>query len=386
MERVATGWLALDAGGGALGVGIVLAARTLPSLLFGLAAGALADRLERRRILMGVSLAGVLLAISLGLLVGTGSVALWQVAAIAFLSGSIQVSDQPARQALVFDTVGRASAPNAIALNAVATRLFGAVGAFAGGLIIPAFGIANCYFVVAAAYLLALAILAGLRVRASEHAVAAPPPFGRALAEAGRLMVERPAVRTLVLAATTCEIFAFSYMTAVPTFARDVLQAGAEGLGTLTAASSIGATLVVVVLSGLPAGVRREPLLTGVYLLYGASILAFAVAPSLLVAAVVMLVIGSCASAFDVLQQTMIQLAVPEDQRGRAVGIWVFSIGSAPLGHLEVGALAGALGAPPALLINGVCVVAGALILLTRSPAFRFGRTGLAAPATSDPR
>jgi hypothetical protein len=108
-----------------------------------------------------------------------------------------------------------------------------------------------------------------------------------------------------------------------------------------------------------------------VYVVYGLAILAFSAASTLLVATAIMLVIGACASAFDALEQMMIQLVVPEDQRGRAVGIWVFSIGTAPVGHLEVGTLAALVGAPTALLANGAFVVAGALVLVLRTPIYR---------------
>jgi MFS family permease len=374
MGNVATGWLALETGGGPLAVGIVFAARAMPSLLFGLAAGALADRFERRRLLLVVALLGSFLAVTLGRLVGGGSIALWQVASIAFLNGCIQVTDPPARQALVFDIVGRAAAPNAIALNAVASRLMGAVGAFAGGLAIPTLGIANCYFLVAAAFLLGGALSATIPIETVDHSVRSRPTFARSLADAGRLVFERPFVRTLVFAAMACEVFAFSYQTAVPGFARDVLRAGAEGLGTLTAASSVGATVAVIVLAGLPRTTRREPLLAAVYVAYGLAILALAMTSSLFVATLIMVVIGACASSFDALEQMMIQLAVPDDQRGRAVGIWVFSIGTAPIGHLEVGALASLVGAPAALMVNGVGVLAGALLLVARAPAYRPGK------------
>jgi sugar phosphate permease len=95
---------------------------------------------------------------------------------------------------------------------------------------------------------------------------------------------------------------------------------------------------------------------------------------SLAIAALVMLVVGACAAAFDLLQQTLLQLAVPEDQRGRAVGVWVLSVGSGPIGHLEMGSVVASLGAPAALLVNGAVVVAAALILLARVPLFRPGK------------
>jgi MFS family permease len=374
MGNIATGWLALETGGGPLAVGIVLAARALPSLLFGLAAGTLADHVERRRLLLVVGLLGALFAVTLGRLVGSGSIALWQVATVAFLNGCIQVADPPARQALVFDTVGRGTAANAIALNALATRLMGAVGAFVGGLAIPTLGIANCYFLVAAGYLLGGALAGTIPIATTKQSAVSRPSFARSLAGAGRLILERPLVRTLVFAAMACEVFGFSYQTAVPGFARDVLRAGAEGLGTMTAAASLGATVAAIALTGLPGNTRREPLLAGVYVVYGLAILGLGMAASLLVATAVMVVIGACAASFDALEQMMIQLAVPDDQRGRAVGIWVFSIGTAPVGHLEVGTLASLVGAPGALLVNGLGVIVGALLLIARAPSYRPGK------------
>jgi MFS family permease len=387
MERVATGWLALEAGGGPLGVGVVFAARTLPFLLLGLPAGALADRTERRRILMGVALGGALLSLVLAALVRAGAVGLWQVAAISFLMGCVQVCDVPARQALVVDTVGRARAANAIALNSVAGRLFGAVGALAGGLAIPLLGVANSYVVVAAAYLVGLTLLAFVRVAPRVHAVATRPPFRTLIAESAQLIVQQPTVRTLVIAAMACEVFAFSFMTIVPSYARDVLLAGPEGLGALNAATSVGATVAVLILAALPSQVRREPILAMVYVVYGLALLTLGVAGSLAIATAVVLVIGACAASFDALQQTMIQLAVPEEQRGRAAGIWVFSIGTAPAGHLEAGALSALLGAQPTLLINGAFVIAGGLILALRAPEYRPRRaTPIAVPIPADER
>jgi MFS family permease len=99
--------------------------------------------------------------------------------------------------------------------------------------------------------------------------------------------------------------------------------------------------------------------------------LALAPSGSIGVASALLLVTGACAASFDVLQQTLLQLAVPEEQRGRAVGLWVLSIGSAPLGSLQMGALVAVLGAPAALAINGGLVLAAASLLLVAAPAYR---------------
>lgn len=372
MLATATAWLAVDEGSGGLGVGIVLAARMLPSLLFGLAAGTLADRYERTRQLLAVSLAALPLMLALYRLADSGNVSLLPLSLLSFATGCLSVFDVPARQALVMDVVPRTMAPNAMGLNALASRLCTALGAFAAGLLIPVVGVAPCYLVVAGAYVVSAAFILAIRVPATPRFTSVRPPFRHAMREAARLIVDVPAVRTLFAAGVACEIFGFSYMTALPFVARDVLDAGAEGLGTLSAAAAIGGAVIVVLLTILPSRVRREPLMGAVFVVYGASLVALAATNSLAAAAMVMVVTGACAAAFDLLQQTLLQLAVPEHQRGRAVGVWVLGIGSAPIGHLQMGALVALAGAPTALIVNGVVVVIAAAILLARVPRYRW--------------
>jgi MFS family permease len=383
VERTATAWLALEAGGavGALAVGLAFAARMLPSLLFGLAAGTLADRTDRRRQLVLVAAAGIPLMLAVSGLAWWGRLQVWQVVAFAFAAGCLQVFDTPARQALILDSVPRDVAANAVALNAVGARLSAAFGALASGLLIASFGAASCYPAVAALFGLAALAAAGLRPPRRHEVRGAPPPFGQALRAAARLLVDLPAVRALSVAGIVCEIFAFSYATALPVLARDVLAAGAEGLGTLNAAASVGGTLAVVALTVLPRSVRREPLLSAVFLLYGVAILALAASGGMGVALAALVLIGACGAAFDALQQTLLQLAVHDEQRGRAVGIWVLGLGSAPVGHLEIGALAAALGAPSALAINGVLVVASAAVMAARASAYRWAPAGANPPS-----
>ncbi len=372
MERTATAWLALQAGGGAFAVGLAFAARSLPSLLFGLAVGTVADRADRRRHLIVVGgAASALMAVAGGLL-GAGTVRAWHVVALAFAAGCIQVSDTPARQALVVDTVARASAPNAMALNSLAARGFGALGALGAGVLIVRIGVAHCYWVIAGAYALSAASVAALRGSRGARVAVVHPPFRDALRDAARLITGIPAVRVLTISGIACEIFAFSNGSALPIFSRDVLAVGPEGLGALNAAASVGGAVALVLLSALAGRVRREPLLGAIFVAYGGALAALALMRDLRAAVIVLLAIGFCAASFDVLQQTLIQLAVPEDQRGRAVGIWVVSVGSAPVGNLEMGALIALLGAPTALVLNGGMAVASAALLLVRSPQYRW--------------
>lgn len=372
MERTATAWMALQIGGGPVTVGLIFAARMLPSLLFGLAAGTVADRADRPRQLLAVAGAGLLLMAGFGWLAAAAQVRAWQVVLFAFAAGCVQVFDTPARQALVLDTVPRDAALRALALTALAARCAGALGALGAGLLIPRIGAGGSFLVAAAAYVLTAGLVATLRVAQEHRSAAGRPPFREALREAARLLRNIPAMRTLVLAGVVCEVFAFSHLTALPLFAEEVLGAGPAGLGTLNAAVAVGGAVAVALLALLPETGRREPLLSAIFLIYGLAIAGLALTRSLPAAAAVLLVVGCCAAAFDVLQQTLIQMAVPDEQRGRAVGIWVLSIGSAPLGHLEMGLLIALLGAPGALAINGAVTVAAALALLARAPSYRW--------------
>jgi MFS family permease len=370
MGRTATAWLALEVGGGAV-VGLVLAASMLPPLAFGLAAGTLADRVDRRKQLVAVALAGVPLMAVFSWIARPGSGLVWLLLLVSFAVGCLPVFDAPARQTLAMDSVPPEAGPNAIALNSVATRLFTAFGAFTAGTLISLAGLATCYLVVAVAYLVVAGLVGKVPTPRAREGSRTHPPFAQALRTAARLVLDVPAVRTLVLAATSCEVFAFSFLTAVPVVARDVLSAGPEGLGVLNAAAGAGGTLAVMLLSVVPGRLVREPMLSWVFVVYGASLLALASARDPALACLVLAVTGGCAAAFDALQQSLIQLAVPEHQRGRAVGVWLLGIGSAPVGHLEMGALVAALGAPGGLLINGLLVLASAGLLVARAPTYR---------------
>lgn len=372
IERTLTAWLALQLGADAFAIGLSFAARMLPSLLFGLAAGTLADRRDRRQQLAGVAALAALLMSSFAWLVASMAAQVWHVILFSFIAGCIMVFDTPARQALVLDTAPQAMAQRALALNALAGRFASALGALLAGLLIARFGIMSSYIIVALLYGSMIFLVLSIHVAQEHHRSADRPAFRQALVESIRMVLEMPVVRTLIMVGLICEVFAFSHLSAIPLFAQQVLAAGPTGLGTLNAALGIGGALGVLLLSLVPERIPRKPLLGATYVLYGLAILGFARSQDIVLATLFLLITGFCAAAFDVLQQTLIQLAVPAHQRGRAVGLWVLSIGSAPLGHLEMGALAAALGVPMALLINGALTVLAAILLLIRAPEYRW--------------
>lgn len=377
MERTTTAWLVLQLGGGALAVGLVFAARSSSGLVFGLAAGTLADRVDRRRLLLAVAVAGCAIMAVAGWLVAAGTIRVWTVVIIGFAAGCLQTVDSPARQALVVDVTSREAAPNAMTLNALASRGFGAVGAIGAGLLIPLVGVSHAYYAIAAVSALSAVPILALRLARRARLVVGHAPFRAAFGDAARLILGEPRVRVLAISGIACEVFAFSHSSALPVFVRDVLRAGPTALGTLNGALSIGGTVSLLLLLALADRVPRESLLGAIFLIYGASLIVLSTTRTVALAAAVLLLTGICAAAFDLLQQTLLQLAVPDEQRGRAAGIWVFSVGSAPAGYLETGALVGALGAPAALVVNGGLTLLSATLLLVHAPRYRWRlRTG----------
>ncbi|TAK26372.1 MAG: MFS transporter [Chloroflexota bacterium] len=373
MERVITGWLALGLGGDAFAVGVVLAARLVPFVVFGLVAGSVADRFSRRWILITVAIAAALVNLSLAAFLARDQVTLVLLIVIGFVTGVIQVFDLTSRGAFAVDLVGREHAAPAIALNAVGLRFFGAVGAFAGGIVIPTLGSAWGYVVVAGLFLLSAALVVVVRPTArTARADVLTEPLAGMVAGTARLIWRNPAVRMVVIASVASELFGYSHQAALPSLARDALAIGPEGLGALTAAASIGATISVVVLSVIPATTARPPLLTLTLAIWGVTLAGLGLTSAPWLALAFMLGVGACASAIDVLQQTIAQMAVPDRERGRATGVWVFSIGLNVIGLLQVGAIVSILGPAVALVGNGLGAITAAIVIATLNPRYRW--------------
>jgi predicted MFS family arabinose efflux permease len=384
MERVISAWLALGLGGDAIAVGATLAVRVVPFVLFGLVAGTVADRVSRRVVLMAVAACASLLSLTLAALFAGGEAELWHLLVIGLLFGLVQVFDMTSRSPFVVDLVPRERATTAIAVNAVAQRFFGAVGAAMGGLVIPTVGVTGGYLVVAALYATGFVLLALSRPPPRPSARAgAPVSFRQALAGTARLIVDNPAVRMVAVASLACETFGYSHQAALPSLARDVLQVGPQGLGALTAASSFGATLAVIGVAMLPATVPRQPLLAGTLFVWGITLALLGSSPVFGLSLALMLLVGACASGCDVLNQTIAQMSVSESERGRAVGVWVFSIGMNMVGLMQVGTLVVLVGPPLTLIGNGVGAALGATAIALLAPAYRFARVR---PAAGAPR
>jgi len=370
MQRLTIGWLVLDETGSVFLTALSFAARSAPNVVFGLIGGALADRLDRRRLLIASAIIKIGISAGLGALVLTGHVQIWAVLTLVAISGITMTFELPATQALVVDVVGRQNAANGIALFSVATRSVGAVASMAGGVLIALLGPGPVFLIGTAAF------TAGGLVVGAVHAasVARPPTDGNVLSgalEGLRVMLGLPVVAALLALAVLAEIFGFSFQSVMPAVADRVLGVGPTGLGALTAMASIGGLVGSVAITALADFPRRGLLLLGVTVGYGMALLMLAASNTFPLSLAIVLGVGVMAAGVDSLQWALLQANVPDEMRGRAMGGWVFAIGFGWLGSLELGALSEALGVQVALAFNGAALAAVGVALFVFSRRLR---------------
>jgi hypothetical protein len=370
-ELVALGWLALELTDSPFLVGVALGMRALPLLLVGVPAGALADRVPRRRLLMLTGLGQALTAGTLAALTMLGLVSLAPLLLLTFGAGALRAVEHAARQGYTHDVVGPPALVNGFAILGVAMRTGWLAGSLGAGALIAHLGTGAAYLLVAAGFLAGAAAL----LPASVTARAAPADGGSlwdsvlgfvtAVGQDRRLLV-------LMLLTAGAEILGFSHQALLPSLARDVLHAGPEGLGTLNAARSIGGILGLLAATG---GSRARgggpPLLLAVLASFGASLVVLGLAPHLVGFAgvvAVLVAVNAIGALADLLAQSLLQLSVPAHLRGRAGGAWVVAIGLAPLGQLQIGALASLFSVSIAVATSGLALTAlAAIAALQRS-------------------
>ena len=370
MEQVSVGWLIFELTGSELMVGVGAAARMLPFFLLGLLSGAIADRWDRRMLVQIGSLGASAVALVMALLLLGGLENVWVVVALVAALGCTFAFVLTVRQTFTYDIVGPEYALNGLALGAMAMQGGGIAGSLVSGAVIEAAG-AGWQFVAAAVCYL-LSALATLTIRDPGRSVRpAAASVLQNLSGYVRLLRNYRLLLVLMLLTAATEILGFTHMTLLPVFAKEVLHVGPTGLGVMTAARQGGGLLGLWILAGL-GGVRKKGLMmfataTG----FGAGLMAFSLSGNIYSFIGVLLFVNACAMAVDTLYKTLMQDAVSDEERGRAMGSWVLSIGFAPVGHVGIGALASVVGAPRALLINGAALAAISVVSALALPRIR---------------
>jgi len=381
MQTVAQNWLVLSITGSGVALGVTVALQFLPMLLFGMWGGLVADRFDKRRVLLVTQVVPMLLALVMFVLVVTGAVALWMVYTLAFLLGLVFMVDMPTRQSFVVELVGPDELPNAVGLNSAMFNTGRVVGPALAGVLIATVGTASTFLVNALSYVAVLFALGAMRpveLYPQARADRAPGAIRAGL----RYVWSTPVLRSTLLLVAVIGTFGMNFTVVLPLLARYTFDGGAPLYGWLTSLMSLGSLFGALTAARRVGPTRR--LLIGSGAAFGALTLLSSLAPSPLLAGAVLVTVGVAIMLFLATANTTLQLACAPVMRGRVMALYgLVFLGSTPLGGPFLGWLSGRWGARWGLAFSGAAslvaaVVAAAPTLARRWQGARDGGTGVA--------
>jgi MFS family permease len=371
MQNVAQGWLVLQLTDSPLWLGLLGLSFAIPMIVFPLVGGAVADRVNRIRLVYLTQTGQMLVAIVLAILTWLNLVNVWWILIGSFLSATFLAFDNPTRQALIPDLVPRRDLLNALSLNSATYTGAALVGPALAGALLGPLGAGTLFFLNGISYG-AVIIALGLMREVKTHAGGQHVNLGEAMLSGLRYAWHSHLIRALLILAALAAIFGRSYQNLLPIFARDIWSAGEEGYGLLLSAAGAGA---LVGAFGL-ASIKHVPcpgavMITG-GLIFTTSLIAFALSPTIGLGIVLLFVAGISATVFTTIIATFIQVATPNELRGRVMALYAITlIGLPSLGALATGSLAellgGVYGAPRAILL---CAIVLGVVLVGMTPFF----------------
>jgi MFS family permease len=364
MQTVAQAWLVLKLSNSGTDLGLVTAMQFLPVLFLGPWGGVIADRLPKRPVLYATQAVSGVLALILGVLVATGAVELWMVYVLAGALGIVAAVDNPTRQVFVLEMVGESELNNAVTLNSVMVNLARVVGPALAGALIAGVGLAVCFLLNGASYAAVLVALA--MMRAGELHTARPVPRARGQLRAGlRYVWSNPALRDTLIMMALVGTLAYEFQVSLPLLARFTFHGDSGMYATMSSVMGAGAVAGGLWTAGRRAG--RLSTLAWSSVVFGAVILAAAVAPGLGAELAALVVVGAASITFLALGNTMLQLEAAPEMRGRVMALWsVAFLGSTPVGGPIIGVVGEHVGARWSLVVGGVAAVAGGAYGLAR--------------------
>lgn len=389
MQTTAMGWLVYRMTGSALLLGVVGFASQIPATIAAPLGGVIADRHNRRRILVVTQSLAMLQAAALTVLVFTGMIQVWHIVALSICLGLINSFDVPTRQSFVVNMVERKEdLGNAIALNSLLFNSARFIGPTIAGILIALsdkYGEGICFLLNSVTYLAVIFALLAMKIPARG----AVKPHGHVLHElweGAEYVWTHPSIRAVLLLISALSLFAMAYAVLMPVFAKDILHGDARTQGFLIGASGVGALIGSIVLAARRniAGIERVTVIATI--VFGIGLIAFSQSKWLFVSLPILVVTGFAGTSNMAACNTIVQTVVDDDKRGRLMSFWALSwMGTAPFGSLLAGAMSELMGAPMAVTLAGLCAVVGALLFSHSLPALRRSLEASQAPPVPSP-
>jgi MFS family permease len=369
IQTITVGWLTFELTDSAFLLGAVNGFRALPLLIFAPLGGVAADRIDRKH-LMQMTQVGLLIASAImAAIVFSGQLHVWHLFAFTFITGIAWAFNNPVRQSVVPNLIPKHDMMNALALNSAGFNITRIVGPAIGGFMIAHLGGGENFTLQSTFYVGVIAMVAMMNIPAMPARKAVS--VRENLTDGFRYVKRHPQLRVQLALAFVPTILAFPYMALMPIFAEDVLGKGAGGFGIMSSAVGIGAVIGTLTLATMKNVHNKGRLMLIAVLLLGTTLVLFSQSRSFELSCFILMITGAAQMVYLTSNQTILQLTIEDEMRGRVMGIYMLSQGMMPLGGLLGGGLADATSAPTAVFIMGLGVCAMALAFLTFSRELR---------------
>lgn len=361
MQSVAQGWLVYSLTKSPFYLGIVAAANALPILLFTLIGGVIADRFQKRNLLLITQGLSIIPAIMLGILTSMGIATVWHVAVLAFFLGTINAIDIPVRQSFLAEMVGKGHIVNAIALNSAAFNGARIIGPMIAGLTISYLGIPACFFLNAASFIAVITALSRMQIKgeikAVHEGVLSDVMKGFTFIRESRQSMH------VILLITVFSLVGLPYISLLPVFAEEVFHMGAKGLGFLVGASGIGALAAALGIAVKGDIKNKTRFMSFAGVCFSVALFVFSFSDIFLVSLVVIMLGGWGMVSYLAAANSYLQVSVPDELRGRVMSVYSFVfLGTVPIGNAIMGLVADNIGTPNAVSVAGIiCIIASAI-------------------------
>ncbi|MHA7987055.1 MFS transporter [Rathayibacter sp. CAU 1779] len=361
MQRVAQDWLVLQLSGSVTAVGVTVAMQFAPMLIFGLLGGVIADRYSKRMLLMLTQSTAALLAAILAVLILTGTVQVWHIWALAFVGGFVTVVDNPARQVFVNEIVGPRLLRNAISLNSSTFQLGALIGPAVGGIAISAVGSGWAFVINSFACLVVVGALGMMNTKELLHTPVAARGKGQ-LAEGLHYAAQKPSILFTIIILGAVAMFAYTMPVLLAAYANDVYKVGSAGYGFFNALVAVGA-LTGAVLSTRRMGVSLRLVIGGAAVL-GVVQASAALAPDMVVFAVLMMASGAASLLFLTSANSLVQMSTNLGIRGRVMALYILvQLGGQALGGPVMGWIVEQYGPAWGLAVSGLVPLTTAIVV-----------------------
>ncbi len=365
MEQVVRPLLVLQLTGSALLVGLVIAVRMVPIFAFGLLAGVVADRYDRKRILLCSQAVTLMMHATLAVLILTGSVQIWHIFLTGFIAGGSMAFKQPARQSLVPRIVPPEALLNALALNSAAANVMRVLGASLAGVLLIIFNYGEVYLLNAVIFAGVLWTTTQLKVSTNEPVAVLPsrrrPPLSRDFADGIRFIHSNRQVLYLVAMALLIFVLGHPYQQVfVPLIALNVLEIGRTGAGWMLALSGVGAIVGALIVASRDRMPHRGLMMMGVLSVFSLALILLSRSTWMPLSAVALILAGSMQTTYMALNNSLLLEQTPQEFHGR-----VMSLMSLDRGLISVGAILAGVAAETLGPRTGLTIIAGSCLALT---------------------